>query len=200
MAPISDPVCVPDPDTDPYEEDVVYNVVSNPVLEFTDNFFQTFGGAGDMQLLNFPGANNVPLGSLDIRGNKVYRVYRVTVVVLHYLLSTSKQKSHQTPYTKTQLSNLCQQMVVQNHHGHPVGSCGSKSTEMRPCTTTFLHTAPKGRAQIAAGASALLCPPAAVIDTSYMDGKLAPRNKVKVVGGFCNKVRKDIFKYVSFIS
>jgi len=66
-----DPVCVPDPDTDPYEEDVVYNVVSNPVLEFTDNFFQTFGGAGDMQLLNFPGANNVPLGSLDIRGNKV---------------------------------------------------------------------------------------------------------------------------------
>ena len=86
-------------------------------------------------------------------------------------------------------------MVVQNHHGHPVGSCGSKSTEMRPCTTTFLHTAPKGRAQIAAGASALLCPPAAVIDTSYMDGKLAPRNKVKVVGGFCNKVRKDIFKY-----
>ena len=64
-------MCVPDPDTDPYEEDVVYNVVSNPVLEFTDNFFQTF--AGD-QLLNFPGANNVPLGSLDIRGNKVGRI------------------------------------------------------------------------------------------------------------------------------
>ena len=61
-------MCVPDPETDPYEEDVVYNVVSNPVLEFTDNFFQTFTGD---EMLNFPGANNVPLGSLDIRRNKV---------------------------------------------------------------------------------------------------------------------------------
>ena len=66
-------MCVPDPDTDPYEEDVVYNVVSNPVLEFTDNFFQTFTGDND-QLLNFPGANNVPLGSLDIRRNKVREI------------------------------------------------------------------------------------------------------------------------------
>jgi hypothetical protein len=63
-----DPVCIPDPESDPYEEDVVYNVVSNPALEFTDNFFETFGGD---EMLNFPGANNVPLGSLDIKGNKV---------------------------------------------------------------------------------------------------------------------------------
>ena len=65
-----DPVCMPDPDTDPYdeEEEVVYNVVANPVLEFTDNFFRVFTGD---EMLNFPGANVVPMGALDIRGNKV---------------------------------------------------------------------------------------------------------------------------------
>ena len=64
-----DPVCMPDPETDPYEvEEADYNVVGNPVLEFTDNFFRVFSGD---ELLNFPGANRVPLGTLDIRGNKV---------------------------------------------------------------------------------------------------------------------------------
>ncbi|XP_059086538.1 uncharacterized protein LOC131883171 isoform X1 [Tigriopus californicus] len=61
-----DPVCVPDPEAET-EEDMQYNVVANPILEFTDNFFHIF--TDDM--LNFPGANNVPLGALDIRGNKV---------------------------------------------------------------------------------------------------------------------------------
>jgi len=62
-----DPVCVPDPDTDPYEEDIVYNVVANPSLEFTDNFFEVYSDT----VLNFPGANNVPMGSLKIHGNKL---------------------------------------------------------------------------------------------------------------------------------
>eukprot|EP00095_Tigriopus_kingsejongensis_P011297 maker-scaffold14_size734282-snap-gene-3.15 protein:Tk11297 transcript:maker-scaffold14_size734282-snap-gene-3.15-mRNA-1 annotation:"PREDICTED: nyctalopin-like" len=61
-----DPVCIPDPEAES-EEDMQYNVVANPILEFTDNFFHTF----DDDLLKFPGASNVPLGSLDIRGNKV---------------------------------------------------------------------------------------------------------------------------------
>ena len=63
-----DPVCVPDPDIQPEEEfSVAYNVVANPELEFENNFFETFNQA----MLLFPGANNVPLGSLEIRGNKV---------------------------------------------------------------------------------------------------------------------------------
>lgn len=61
-------MCVPDPDTDPEdEEDMLYNVVANPELEFVDNTFLEFSDA----MLTFPGANNVPLGSLEIKGNKV---------------------------------------------------------------------------------------------------------------------------------
>ena len=63
-----DPVCVPDPESDPYDdEEPVYNVVANPDLRFTGNFFHTY----TEELLEFPGANAVPLGSLDISGNKV---------------------------------------------------------------------------------------------------------------------------------
>ena len=63
-----DPQCVPDPDIDPYEEEeIAYNIVSNPTLQFTGNYFQTFTD----ELLRFPGANNVPLGALKISKNKV---------------------------------------------------------------------------------------------------------------------------------
>ncbi len=70
----TDPQCVPDPDDSEEDEYVVYNVVANPVLEFTDNFFESFTGD---EVLSFPGANNVPLGALDIRGNKVSGLMRV---------------------------------------------------------------------------------------------------------------------------
>ncbi len=45
----------------------MYNVVSNPTLVFSGNFFHSFGDA----LLDFPGADNVPLGKLEIARNKV---------------------------------------------------------------------------------------------------------------------------------
>ena len=64
-----DPVCMPDPDMEDYGDDegVVYNVVSNPRLKFEENEFHVFS----TEVLNFPGANNVPLGSLSLKGNKV---------------------------------------------------------------------------------------------------------------------------------
>lgn len=62
-----DPACVADPDTDPYHDEVAYNIVSNPVLEFADNTFDVFHD----DVLEFPGADNVPLGSLSIKGNRV---------------------------------------------------------------------------------------------------------------------------------
>ena len=41
--------------------------IGNPKLAFDRNFFHTF----TPNLLDFPGANNMPLGSLSISGNKV---------------------------------------------------------------------------------------------------------------------------------
>ena len=60
---------MPDPDMEDYgdEEGVAYNVVANPRLEFAGNAFHVF----TEELLNFPGANNVPLGALSLKGNKV---------------------------------------------------------------------------------------------------------------------------------
>ncbi len=69
-----DPVCVPDPesdDPDDYEEAVVYNVVANPTLVFSGNFFHVFGD----ELLAFPGADRVPLGKMEVKGNKVGRLF-----------------------------------------------------------------------------------------------------------------------------
>lgn len=64
-----DPVCMPDPDNDPdadYNE-VKYNVVANPRLVFSHNTFSKF----NISFLEFPGAKNVPLGSLSLSQNRV---------------------------------------------------------------------------------------------------------------------------------
>ncbi|XP_040583858.1 uncharacterized protein [Lepeophtheirus salmonis] len=61
-----DPSCTADPESD-YDGDdqIIYNIVANPVLHFSQNTFLNFSD----ELLNFPGANNVPLGSLHIDKN-----------------------------------------------------------------------------------------------------------------------------------
>ena len=83
-------------DIDPNdEEEPVYNVVANPDLRFTGNFFHTY----TEELLEFPGANAVPLGSLDISGNKVsyflfgFIFFRIFVPIILPLFSWPRGKA-----------------------------------------------------------------------------------------------------------
>jgi len=67
-----DPICMPDPDAYSYDDPdspvtIEYNIVGSPSLVFQDNYFQQFS----LQVLDFPGVRNVPLGSLVIDNNKV---------------------------------------------------------------------------------------------------------------------------------
>jgi len=59
-----EPVCMPDP-TAYYEDTVEYKIVATPAFTFQSNYFPQF----NLELLDLPGAMNVPLGSLEIRDN-----------------------------------------------------------------------------------------------------------------------------------
>jgi len=63
-----DPICMPDPDPSySYDDNIQYNIVGSPSLVFQDNYFKQFS----LQVLDFPGVQNVPIGSLVIDNNKV---------------------------------------------------------------------------------------------------------------------------------
>ena len=47
------------------EDTVEYKIVATPAFTFQSNYFPQF----NLELLDLPGAMNVPLGSLEIRGN-----------------------------------------------------------------------------------------------------------------------------------
>jgi len=59
-------VCVPESLDSEYKDDI-YRVVSGTVVHFSENVFSQFSPS----MLNFPGVDKVPLGSLKISGNKI---------------------------------------------------------------------------------------------------------------------------------
>merc|ERR1712013_42516 len=62
-----EPVCMPDQAAYSYEDPVEYKIVATPTFIFEGNYFPQFS----LAVLNLPGAQNVPLGSLTIGANKV---------------------------------------------------------------------------------------------------------------------------------
>merc|ERR1712128_165899 len=62
-----EPVCMPDQTAYNYDDPVEYKIVATPAFVFEGNYFPQFS----LAVLDLPGAQNVPLGSLTIRGNKV---------------------------------------------------------------------------------------------------------------------------------
>jgi len=62
-----EPVCMPDQAAYSYEDPVEYKIVATPTFIFEGNYFPQFS----LAVLDLPGAQNVPLGSLTIGANKV---------------------------------------------------------------------------------------------------------------------------------
>merc|ERR1712013_233878 len=62
-----EPVCMPDQAAYSYEDPVEYKIVATPTFIFEGNYFPQF----NLAVLDLPGAQNVPLGSLTIGANKV---------------------------------------------------------------------------------------------------------------------------------
>jgi len=62
-----EPVCMPDQAAYSYDDPVEYKIVATPTFLFQGNYFPQFS----LAVLDLPGGQNVPLGSLTIGGNKV---------------------------------------------------------------------------------------------------------------------------------
>ena len=69
------------------DDPVEYKIVATPTFLFQGNYFPQFS----LAVLDLPGGQNVPLGSLTIGGNKVpcdCRSIQVVIIIIIYLIVT----------------------------------------------------------------------------------------------------------------